>query len=480
MSIIKNTGLFLSVLLLLFSCQDNREARERANQLPPIFPDYTNVTIPSNVAPLNFQIKEATHLRAVFAAAGKTVLDVSGKTSVNIPVDDWHKVLSAHKGQNLSVTVSAWTATHPDGIAYRPFNILIAAEPVDNYIAYRLIPPGYEEWKRMGIFQRDVTNFDESAIIMNTQNNGGCVNCHAFASYNPQKLMFHARGAGGGTVVMQGNNVEKIALDAIGPMKSGTYPFWHPSGNYIAFSSNQTKQSFYSYCKNKIEVYDLMSDLIIYDVAHRQVLADERFNDSLNWETFPAFSPDGKWLYFCTAKAKLMPPDVKSLHYSLVRVPFNAKDGTLGAEIDTVYSAAKYGGSVTLPRISPDGRYALFTWAQCATFHIQHKDADLRLVDLKTGQIIDPKNVNSDCTDSYHDWSSNGRWVVFASRRIDGMYTRLFMAHFHNGKFDKPFLLPQEDPAQNEKRLYSYNVPEFIRDKVILPKDKVAKLFKVD
>jgi dipeptidyl aminopeptidase/acylaminoacyl peptidase len=213
---------------------------------------------------------------------------------------------------------------------------------------------------------------------------------------------------------------------------------------------------------------------------HHKVLADKRFNDAINWETFPAFSPDGKWLYFCTAKAKLMPIKFNELHYSLIRVPFNEKDGSLGAKIDTIYSAAKEGGSISLPRISPDGRYVLLTWAGCSTFHIQHKDADLMLIDLKTRQIIHPKNVNSNDADSYHSWSQNGKWIIFASRRLDGMYSRLYIAPFKNGNFGKPFLLPQKDPQENKRRLYSYNIPEFIRAKVVLSKDKASALFKVN
>lgn len=471
-------GLLLA-LFLFFSCQDNRQARDHVNQLPSIFPDYTGVTIPCNLAPINFQMKGATYMQAEFSINNRIVLQAKGKTFVDISPDKWKQLLANNKGRDITVTVSAWTPQHPEGAQYKPFKIHIDA-PIDNYIAYRLIPPGYEEWNRMGLFQRDLTSFDESAIFMNTQNHSGCVNCHCFAWYNPKIMMFHARGQAGGTVVMQGDNIEKVNLDSLGPKKNGTYPMWHPSGKYIAFSSNVTKQSFYSHCRDKIEVYDLKSDIIIYDVIKHRVLADERFNDSINWETFPAFSPDGKWLYFCTAKAKLMPIKFNDLHYSLIRVPFNEKDGTLGSQIDTIYSAHKQGGSVSLPRISPDGRFLLFTWAGCSTFHIQHKDADLMLIDLKTNQIIRPANINSNDADSYHSWSKNGKWIIFASRRLDGMYSRLFIAPFKNGKFGKPFLLPQKDPQQNEKRLYSYNIPEFISGKVILPKDKASALFKIN
>ena len=73
------------------------------------------------------------------------------------------------------------------------------------------------------------------------------------------------------------------------------------------------------------------------------------------------------------------------------------------------------------------------------------------------------KEVNSNNTESFHDWSTNSRWFVFSSRRDDGLYTRLYIAHIDaNGKASKPFMLPQRNPMQNVYNLFSYNVPEFI------------------
>ena len=59
---------------------------------------------------------------------------------------------------------------------------------------------------------------------------------------------------------------------------------------------------------------------------------------------------------------------------------------------------------------------------------------------------------------------------MYGSRRLDGRYTRLYMAYWDpQGKPHKPFLLPQKDPRHNTWRLKSYNVPEFILDRVELP-----------
>ena len=471
-----------AILLLLASCSSWKTPAASEKQLPPVFPDYVGVTVPANVAPPNFGIEGASHIQTVFTAGSETV-EVSGDDYIEIGESQWRDLTEAalKAGGKISVAVAAWTERCPDGVEYSPFSIYVSADKIDNYVVYRLIPPGYESWSRMGIFQRDLTTYDETAIVTNEQNHNGCLNCHSFCNYDANKgLMFHARGQGGGTVVYQDGNLRKVALEQMGPQLSGTYPMWHPSGRFIAFSSNTTRQSFYGHSQDKIEVYDQRSDLMVYDVKNDCVLTDERFTDSLNWETFPAFSPDGKWLYFCTAKAVRVPMEYDKLRYSICRVPFDASTGQLGAKLDTVYSASRQGGSVSFPRISPDGKYMMFTWADCATFPIHHKEADLRMIDLGANAAVNTDALNSKDVDSYHSWSSNGRWIVFSSKRIDGRYTRLFLAHWDGKRFSKPMLLPQQKPDHNRNRLYSYNIPEFSSAAVNIDRDEMAKLFTPD
>ena len=137
--------------------------------------------------------------------------------------------------------------------------------------------------------------------------------------------------------------------------------------------------------------------------------------------------------------------------------------------------------SATLPRISPDGRYLMFAMGAYGCFHIWHKDADLWLMDLTTGETRNMEEINSKDTESYHSWSSNGRWVVFSSRRDDGGFTRPFIAHVDkNGKGSKPFELPQEDPDYHRQFVKSYNIPEFMRGPVSYSPQSFADILKTD
>ena len=87
--------------------------------------------------------------------------------------------------------------------------------------------------------------------------------------------------------------------------------------------------------------------------------------------------------------------------------------------------------------------------------------------------------INSPSVESYHSWSSNGRWVIFSSRRGDGNFTRPFIAHIDkDGKGSKPFELPCADPDYHRQFMRSYNIPEFMRGPVTIRPQEFAEVLK--
>ena len=126
------------------------------------------------------------------------------------------------------------------------------------------------------------------------------------------------------------------------------------------------------------------------------------------------------------------------------------------------------GKSLTWPRPSYDGKYILFTLIDYGYFSIWHNESEQWLLDLKTGEARNLKEINSSKADSYHNWNVNSHWIVFTSRRDDGLYSRLYLTSVDdNGHFTKPFLLPQRHPFDYySTSLYSYNTPDFTKSKV--------------
>lgn len=463
----KGKTLYIGMLAaVMASCSGPVKIDRTVSETPAIFPDYAGVTIPPNIAPLNFALTASDKEAYARFSAGNQTCEIKAKDGgFEIPASKWRKLLEAATGKQIAVTVLVKEAGQ--WVEYAPFTMEVAPDRVDAYLAYRLIEPGYELWNKMGIYQRDLESFSQSAIVENKSTGNNCVNCHSFCMQNPEKMLFHMRETFPGTILVDGDQVEKLNTKTDQTMSSLVYPSWHPSGKFVAFSVNQTKQAFHLNHPNRVEVYDEASDVVVYDTDKHEIVTASNLFAPDAFETFPTFSPDGKTLYFCSAEARSMPREYSEVKYNLCAVSFDPATRRFGSEVDTLYNAKTEGKSASFPRVSPDGRYLLYTLSGYGNFSIWHKDADLYLADLLTGQSRPADEVNSDDVESYHSWSSNSRWFVFSSRRIDGLYTRPYIAYIdEEGKLGKPFILPQKDPGFYSRFMKSYNIPEFITGKV--------------
>lgn len=103
-----------------------------------------------------------------------------------------------------------------------------------------------------------------------------------------------------------------------------------------------------------------------------------------------------------------------------------------------------------------------------ATFPIWHQEADLWMLDLQNGNKLTCLDALNSCNvESYHSWSSNSRWVVFSSRRLDGLYTCPYIAYIDaDGTIGKPFILPQARGDFYQECMNSFNIPEMVKGKV--------------
>lgn len=446
-----------------------------------IIPDYKGVTIPPNIAPLNFQTNLNDESCLIIKDAEGNGFQIHAKENLfEIPQKDWSELLSVNRGRDLTLTV----CSNQEGkwLAYTPFTIHVAEEEIDPYITYRLVQPGYYYWNQMGIYQRNLENFEQTAIYENRYTEFNCVNCHSFPARNPEKISFHQRAKHAGTVLMHDGKIEKLNTKTPETISALVYPYWHPSEKYIAFSVNDTKQAFFDHSENILEVFDNASDIMVYDIDRHEIFTSPLLESTDSFETFPTFSPDGKSLYFCSAiKVDSLPMTYKDVHYSLCRIDVDVDKRIFGTQVDTLYNARTEGMSISFPRISPNGRFMVVTLHNAGNFSIWHPEADLYLIDLADGSMrpLDEANCPN-ATDSYHSWSGNSRWLAFSSRRTDGLYTRLYFTYINeDGKAHKPFLLPQKNPVKfYDDLFFSYNIPELISDKVQTDQRTISHMMK--
>lgn len=467
-------------LPLCIACSPSPQQAKLMQTEAPIYPEYKEVTLPCNMAPVRFGLADSCsydQALAIYSAAGKEVVVSASHGSFDISFKLWKQLLEAGKQIQVRIQIER----QGKWLEYNPFSIYISPDSIDSHLAYRLIEPGYEYWYEMGLYQRNLENYDETSIINNRQTYNGCMNCHSFHQHNPDEMLFHLRKDFGGTYMVRNGETEKLPTGQHGMPQSLVYPYWHPSGKYVAFSTNQTKQVFHVTNKNRIEVFDYTSDVVVYDIDNQKIITSDAISGVGHFETFPTFSPDGKTLYFCAADSLKMPDSYDSLRYSLCSVSFDAEAGKVGSQVDTLFNSNTEGKSISFPRVSPDGKRLVFTRAAYGTFSIWHRDADLYELDLTTNEIKSLDMLNSDEVESYHSWSSNGRWMVFSSRRMDGMYTRPFITHVDEaGNYSKPFPVPQSDAHYYDRLMKSFNIPEFIQGAVETGSSKMLKVINPD
>ena len=454
-------------IALVSSCYkfDPTEARYTDG---PIWPDYMDVTIPYNIAPLNFCYTATDGPVPVTTFSyGDMTISVKGREVV-WNEKEWKKLMEAAKGDDVIVKSSVLADT---------WTMHVSEDEIDYGITYRLIAPGYEVFSNIGIYERELSSYKEKSLLENSQFNS-CINCHVPNQGDPENYSLHIRGSKGGTLLSIDGEMNAYNTKTPEMIGSVGYTHWHPSGEYIGYSSNTVRQGFHVSPDKLIEVYDLDSDAHVYDIKNNTLISSAAIMKKDVWETYPAFSADGKKLYFCAATPKTIATEFREIRYNICSVDFDPATGTVGNKIDTVVFAEGMGKSATFARPSYDGRFIVYNIADYGNFPLYHHEADLWILDLATGESRPMTNANSDDTESYHGWSSNSRWLMFNSRRDDGLYSRLYFSHVgEDGQIGKAFMLPQKHPLHYyayENR--SYNVAEFVTGSVKPYKVKAEKL----
>ncbi len=468
----KSLYIFSIVLLIIAGCSEgNRNAVQVEDRMPLIYPDYSSLDIPVNIAPLNFIVREdAKEFRATFSGEGKNVFTVHSKGGkIIIPIRKWKDLLVENKGDSISVEVAV--KQNNKWIAFRTIKNFVSPDSLDPYIVFRRINSALILWKDMAIVQRSTETFEESAILENRNTNGNCMHCHTFQNHNPKNMLLHLRTPPGGTFIKSNDSVRWLETKTPHTLASFAYPAWHPTKNYIAFSTNIIHQLMYASGDRLNYVYDDKSDILVYDIDKNLVFTSPKIAGE-GLENLPNWSPDGKSLYYINCPSERKKEQGILVMYDLMRISFNPETHEWG-QPETLLSAEKTGLSITFPEASPDGRFIIFCMADYGYFTIGNSSSDLYILDLKDNSYR-KLDINSNQTESFHNWSLNSRWLVFASKREDGIITLPYFSHIDpDGKESKPFVLPARDPESLVTRFFNYNRPVFVSGRVTITQEEI-------
>ena len=463
---------------------------------PRIEPDYADAAIPPNIAPVNFLVREsgAQYRVRIGAEQGGPIEIESRSPKIAIPQKRWRRLLAGNRGRVL--TFEVLVRTEDRWRRFDAFRMTVATEDIDDYLVYRRIHPAHSAWRDMGIYQRDLRTFEETTILTNDYFQGGCVNCHTFRNNRTDTMLVSTRSSdyGNSAVIVKDGKTEKVG-------STFGYASWHPSGKILAYTSMKVAMFLHPGGEEVRDVIDLDSLLAYYDTGSQTVRTAPELAKKDRLETYPTWSPDGRYLYFCSApltwtSRNTIPERYDQIQYDLMRIPYDVERDEWGSA-ETVLAAQETGRSNLLPRISPDGRWLLVSMCDYGCFPAYRKSSDLYMIDLEkkleaaagatAGEASDLKlgtppfklPINSDESESWHSWSSNSRWIAFSSKRDNGLFTRTYLSYIDaNGMAHKPFVLPQKDPTHYDSCLWTYSVPELVTEPVRAMKETLGRVVR--
>jgi len=452
-----------------------------------IRPDCSDCVIPPDIAPLNFTIDEDAEVYCLKISSdeGKGIEVFSKTPDIIIPPDQWAILLEQNKGRPLHYNI--YTLNEDRWRHYESFFVHVATEEIDSYLVYRKMHPGFRKMGDMGIYQRDLSSYKETAVLENSNFSGGCVHCHAFCNNDPDKMLLAIRSR-----LYSTNEIE--ATDGT-VCKIGTkfgYTTWHPSGRIAAYSMNSVYQMFHSVRPDEVrDAFDTDSAIAYYSFVDRKVKTSEHLSRKDRLETYPCFSPDGKHLYFSSAPKtwegcpeQFSLATLQSVKYDIIRLDYDIETDTF-SNPTVIVSSEKTGKSSLQPRISPNGRFLIFCMCDYGTVPTLQPSSDLYMVDLSVpadsdgGYAIKQLDINSDLSESWHSFSKNGRWLAFSSKGYNGTFTRPYLSYLDDdGVARKPFLLPQKDPAYYDSCLRTFNTPELISGPIKNTRETIGRVVR--
>lgn len=443
-----------------------------------IYPDYKDVTIPVNIAPLNYYyaMEGATSATTTFTAGSESVTIRGVEVEWNIR--KWKRFIASAAGKSIEVkaVVKAGGKRIEDSWS---FNVI--EDKVDPYLTYRLIEPAFQMWANVSIRERNIETFDESIICDDTVTENSCMNCHIHGQQRGDLSMYYIRGPHGGAILNRDGQLRKLTLNAPGMLSGTVYGELHPSGRFGVFSTNIIIPGLHAIYGKRTEVYDTASDLTVADFDSNRMINLPHTARADRFETFPCFSADGESVYYCVADTLTVPQDVDKLLYHLVKVPFDTETGEMGTQVDTLWNAEAHKASACHPKASPDGKWVMFSVADYGTFPINHSESSLQMVDLESGEVNTLDSIKGSNSDTFHSWSSDSRWFVFASKRGDAQYSKAFFCHLDDeGNPTKPFLLPQKNAHFYDTNLKSFNVPDLGRESTGMTRRDAKAMYKAE
>ena len=484
-------GVFFSVFLLS-SCIATETVPSRSPDTSdaPLLEPPIGAVIPADLAPPLFKWPDTSDgpwRVEIRAQSDLEPLRLTAKQNPWEPSEmDWEAIKKIAPNQALTLRIRAMRGKD----MHRSFSttFTVSSIPLASQIIYLDIPVPF------AVAEKDVAKLqwrllDPSACASSCvvlEKLPYCANCHTFSD-NGQLfgLDIDYRGDKGGfilakiapqIIVRQEHVISWNDLDRNAQSPSrGLFARISPNGEHVLATVKERpflvriNDPAYSQL-----FFPLTGQIAAYSVANRtfHLLSGASEPDII--QTNPAWSHDEQTVAFARGKAAqnlwdtlgnkkvLDAPVGENIHslnakhrmqFDLWQIPFNEGRGGMASAIT---GASGNGMSNYFPRYTPDGKWLVFCRAE--TGLVSQPGSKLVLIPAKGGTAREMR-CNRRELNSWHSFSSNGRWMIFSSKEEDGLLTRAYLTHIDEQGQDSPAIFLHRIGSPDRAAI----LPELIR-----------------
>ncbi len=399
--------------------------------------------------------------------------------------DTWRQIKNLSSVQAVTVTIVGLNCEKPNQCLSRgQVRISTSKNPVAAPIFYRDVPLPFSHvltnLESIRWCLGDVSSYKPSTLLTDMK---VCGNCHSFTPDGKTLAMDVDYGSDKGSYVIAEIEpqtvLEKDSVISWSDYRSedgeptfGLLSQISPDGRYVI--STVKDRSVFSPVEDLYysqRFFPVTGILVVYDRQTKEFFPLAGADDRRYVQSNPVWSPDGKTILFARSKCYKLPnlkdptsalvtreevseffEGGKKFRYDIYRIPFN--DGK-GGEPAPLPGASNNGKSNYFPRYSPDGKWIVF--CQSDSFMLLRPDSTLYIMPSAGGTPKEMRCNFPEKMNSWHCWSPNGRWLVFASK-AGGPFTQLWLTHVDGDGNDTPAVLLEHFTFADR----AANIPEFV------------------